>query len=69
MPNDFKISPVVFEKKKIKVFFLFIHMYTGLKLRAHNKNLIFLFLNQTYATGTQKNRLNKTALLSTQNIC
>ena len=44
-------------------------MYTGLKLRAHNKNLIFLFLNQTYATGTQKNRLNKTALLSTQNIC
>ena len=28
-----------------------------------------LFLNQTYVVGTQKNRLNETVLLSTQNIC
>ena len=29
--------------------------------------IIFLFLNQTYVVGTQKNRLNLTVLLSTQN--
>ena len=34
-----------------------------------NENLIFLFLNQKYVVGTQKNRLNETVLLSTQNIC
>ena len=34
-----------------------------------NENLIFLFLNQTYVVGTQKNRLNETVLFSTQNIC
>ena len=27
------------------------------------------FLTKTYVVGTQKNRLNKTVLLSTQNIC
>ena len=30
--------------------------------------IIFLFLNQTYDVGTQKNCLNETVLLSTQNI-
>ena len=25
----------------------------------HTKKLIFLFLNQTYVVGTQKNRLNE----------
>ena len=30
-----------------------------------NQKLIFLFLNQTYVLGTQKNRLNETVLLST----
>ena len=28
----------------------------------HTKKLIFLILNQTYAVGTQKNRVNKTFL-------
>ena len=32
--------------------------------------LTFLFLNQNNSVGTtQKNRLNETVLLSTQNIC
>ena len=30
------------------------------------EKLIFLFLNQTYVVGTQKNHLNETVLLSTQ---
>ena len=34
-----------------------------------NQKIIFLFLNQTYSVGTQKNRLNQTVLLSTQNEC
>ena len=42
---------------------------TGLKLRAPNDNLIFLFSTKTYVVGTQKNRLNETVLLNTQNIC
>ena len=33
------------------------------------KKLIFLFLIKTYVDGTQKNRLNETILLSTQNTC
>ena len=37
-------------------------------LRVRTKKLIFLFLNQTYVVGTQKNRLNETILFSTQNI-
>ena len=43
--------------------------YSELKLRVHNENLIFLFSTKTYVVGTQKNRLNETVLLSTQNIC
>ena len=41
----------------------------GLKLRVCTKKLFFLFFDQTYVVGTQKNRLNETVLLSTQNIC
>ena len=41
----------------------------GFNLRVRNKKLTFLFLNQTYVVGTQKNRLNETVLLITQNIC
>ena len=44
-------------------------LITGLKLRVRTKKLIFLFLIQTYVVGTQKNRLNETVLLSTENIC
>ena len=45
------------------------HEFTGLLLRVCNENLIFLFLNQNIFCGTQKNRLNETVPLSTQNIC
>ena len=38
-------------------------------LRVRTKIIFFLFLNQTYVVGTQKNCLNETVLLSTQNIC
>ena len=38
------------------------------ELRVCTKELIFLFSIKTYVVGTQKNRLNETALLSTQNI-
>ena len=31
--------------------------------------IFFLFLNQTYIVGTQKNRLSEKVLLSPQNIC
>ena len=41
----------------------------GLQLRVRTNILIFLFLNKTYVVGAQKNRLNETVLLSTQNIC
>ena len=37
--------------------------------RPCTKKLLFLFLDQTYVVGTQKNRLNETVLLSTQNMC
>ena len=42
---------------------------SGLKLRVHTKNFFFYFSTKTYVVGTQKNRLNETVLLSTQNIC
>ena len=42
--------------------------HAGLQLRVRNENLMFLFLNETYVVGTQKNRLNETVLLRTQNI-
>ena len=41
------------------------------KLRACNEknNFLSYFSTKTYVVGTQKNRLNETVLLSTQNIC
>ena len=39
----------------------------GLQIREPIWNLFFLFLNQTYVVGTQKNRLDETVLLSAQN--
>ena len=33
------------------------------------KNYFSYFLSETYVVGTQKNRLNETVLLSTQNTC
>ena len=42
---------------------------SGLKLRVCNEDLISYFSTKTYVVGTQKNCLNETILLSTQNIC
>ena len=42
---------------------------TGLKLRERTKNQFSYFSTKSYVVGTQKNRLNETVLLSTQNIC
>ena len=48
----------------------YLETYSGLKLRVYNQNLIFsYFSTKTHVVGTQKNRLNETVLLSTQNIC
>ena len=41
----------------------------GLQLRVRNENLIFFISQPKHVVGTQKNRLNETVLLSTQNIC
>ena len=37
-------------------------------LISQQKHMLWV-LKRTYVVGTQKNRLNETALLSTQNIC
>ena len=42
---------------------------SGLQIRMHNENYFPYFSTKTYVVGTQKNRLNETVLLSTQNIC
>ena len=47
----------------------FSFIVSDLQLRVHTKKLIFLFLNQTYVVGTQKNHLNEAVILSTRNIC
>ena len=41
----------------------------GLQIRLRNLNYFSYFSTKTYDVGTQKNRLNETVLLSTQNIC
>ena len=42
---------------------------SGLKLRVRTIKYFSYFKTKTYVVGTQKNRLNETVLLSTQNIC
>ena len=39
------------------------------KTLAVQQNKFSYFSAKTYVVGTQKNRLNETALLSTQNVC
>ena len=39
-----------------------------LTLRVCNRKITFLFSTKTYVMGTQKNRLNETVCLSTQNM-
>ena len=46
-------------------FFFFFHFFFFF----FSKNLFSYFSTKTYVVGTQKNRLIKTVLLSTQNIC
>ena len=41
----------------------------GLRKQCITKNLFSYLSTQTYVVGTQKNRLNETVLLSTQNTC
>ena len=38
-------------------------------ISVYQKNSFSYFYINTYVVGTQKNRLNETVLLSTQNIC
>ena len=45
------------------------HTVSPLVKGAYQKNIFFYFSTKTYVVGTQKNRLNETVLLSTQNIC
>ena len=40
-----------------------------LQLRVRTPKIFSYFSTETYVVGTQKNRLNETVLLSTQNIC
>ena len=42
---------------------------SGPKLRVCNRKIICYFSTKTYVVGTQKNHLNETVLLSTQNTC
>ena len=42
---------------------------SGLQIRVHIGNYFLNFSSETYVVGTQKNRLNETVLLSTQNTC
>ena len=42
---------------------------SGLELRVGNRKIFPYFSTKTYVVGTQKNSLNATVLLSTQNIC
>ena len=42
---------------------------TGLLLRVGNIKIFFYFSTKTYVVGTQKNHLDETVLLSTQNLC
>ena len=46
-----------------------IGMYIRPLVKGAYQKLIFLFSTKTYVVGTQKNCLNQTVLLSTQNIC
>ena len=41
----------------------------GLQIRVGTGKLFSYFSTKTYVVGTQKNRLNETVLLSTQNTC
>ena len=44
-------------------------LHKDFKQECVTKNLFSYFSTKTYVVGIQKNCLNKTVLLSTQNIC
>ena len=45
-----------------------LNKFPDLKFRVRSKCFSFLFHNQKYVLGTQKNRVNETVLLGTQNM-
>ena len=45
------------------------YIIPGLQIRVRIRNYFLYFSSKTYVVGTQKNRLNETGLLSTQNTC
>ena len=54
---------------KVTFFTALVLSQTGLQVRVCNLKIIFLFSIKTYVVGTQKNHLNETVLMSTQNMC
>ena len=61
---------LVMEENTMVKYFYFIHMIinkTNLWYKSTKFKIISLFLNTKHIVGTQKNRLNETVLLSTQN--
>ena len=65
---DFAVSPKMADLDLhyfLENAFSNIHHFQAPRLRVGN----FYFSTKTYVVGTQKNRLNETVLLSTQNKC
>ena len=58
---EFRIFSLTFQRKKVRL--------TGPQIRERNEKYFSYFSTKTYVVGTQKNRLNETVLLSTQNTC
>ena len=63
--SRFRLLSVPLKQDDVSLILLYTEFRTLVKSVYPKK---FLFLGQTYALGTQKNRLNKTDLLSTLNI-
>ena len=64
-----RLNKIFFENPKYM--FKLMGKNTGLQIRVNTEKLFFLFLNQNmlWVLKLQKNLLNETVLLSTQNIC
>ena len=57
------------KEKSLRNLRTFIIIYRPPDKSVQLKNYFSYFSTKTYVVGTQKNRLNETVLLSTQNIC
>ena len=62
--EDMSLNPDDYEGQTV----LILGEYTELKLKCVTKIYFSYCSTKTYVVGTQKNRLNETVLLSTQNI-